>query len=150
MDNHARVWCYMAARMACARWSLASNKSIPPAGDMCRETASAADFVEPGRWAIWKRQGRVRCLRRNRRVLLISSRVLSPRILTSGLWSVITNRSSQPWVKNRVCSRPQATARASPSIGAYLFSAGCKNLEPARVIRHPSRQQSGMSDKQQQ
>ena len=87
--------------------------------------------------------GRVLCLRRNSLVFTISSRHLSPKILISGLWSVTTVRSSQPIVKKRVCSSAHATAKASPSMGAYLCSAWWRNLEPQRVILQPDSQQLG-------
>ena len=51
----------------------------------CLEVASAAWLLVPGRCLISKRHGRVRCLRRNRRELVISSRVRSPKILIRGL-----------------------------------------------------------------
>ena len=51
----------------------------------CLEVASAAWLLVPGRCLISKRHGRVRCLRRNRRKLVISSRVRSPKILIGGL-----------------------------------------------------------------
>ena len=54
-----------------------------------------------------------------------------------GLWSVATVSLSQPCVKNFVCSSAQATAWASPLMGAYLDSAPELNLEPARQILHP-------------
>ena len=65
-------------------------------------------------------QGSVRCLGRNIWVLEISANVMSPRILTNGLWSVTTSSSLQLSVNLKYlhCSSPQAMARASPSIGA--------------------------------
>ena len=41
-------------------------------------------------------------------------------------------------------------ARATPSIGAYRFSAPFKNLEPAKVIFQPVWQQSGFYESQSQ
>ena len=64
-----------------------------------REAASAAWLVLPGRWTMSKRQGRVRCLRRNKRELEISSSVRSPNIFVRGLWSVTMTWLSHPWVK---------------------------------------------------
>ena len=46
-------------------------------------------------------------------------------------------------ISSSVC-KASATARASPSIGAYLDSAACVNLLPTRVISHPSLQQNGL------
>ena len=89
-------------------------------------------------------------MRRKSLVLLISSRVLSPKIFVSGLWSVTTKRSWQPCVKYRVCSNPQAMARASPSTAAYRVSAPDRNRDPASVILHPSGQQSGLSEEHEQ
>ena len=96
--------------------SLSSANSL--AGDEWRDVASAAELVLPGRCAMSNDHGSVRCLRRNIRVLEISSNVRSPMILTNGLWSVTTSRSLHPCEKYLDCSSPQATARASPSIGA--------------------------------
>ena len=111
--------------------------------DGCRDMASAAVFDFPGRCVILKRHGRVRCFRRKSREFVISSNVRSPKIFVKGLWSLTMTRLSQPCVKYFVCSRPQATARASPSIAAYLSSAAVRKREPAKVIRHPPGQQSG-------
>ena len=68
----------------------------------------------------------------------MSSRDLSPNSLQRGLWSTATMRLEQPRTKFQ-CS---ATARASPSMGAYLDSAACVNLDPMRVTFHPSWQQN--------
>ena len=76
----------------------------------CRDAASAAVLVDPGKCAMSKRHIRVRCFNRKSRVLPISSRVRSPKIFVSGLWSVTTTKLSQPCVKYLVCSSPQATA----------------------------------------
>jgi len=62
-----------------------------------------------------KVHGKARCFILNSRVLLISSKVLSPNILTSGLVKILI--FSHPIVKNLVCSSPHTTAKASPSIG---------------------------------
>ena len=64
--------------------------------DGCREVASAAVLLFPGRCSMLKYHGRVRSLRRNSRELVISSKVRSPKIFKRGLWSVITTRVSQP------------------------------------------------------
>ena len=117
-------------------------------GEGLREVASAARFDFPGIWTILKCHGNVRCFSRNSLVFVISSRVRSPNIFTKGLWSVTTSKLSHPCVKKRVCSKPHATARASPSIGAYLDSAPERKREPARTMRHPSSQQSGMPEGQ--
>ena len=55
-----------------------------PEGDECLDVASAAWLHLPGRCFISNRHGRVRCLRRNRGELVMSSSVRSPRIFTSG------------------------------------------------------------------
>ena len=89
-----------------------------PDGDGCLNAASAAEFDLPGRCSMSNRHGSVRCFSRKSLEFVISSRVRSPNIFTRGLWSVITRRLSHPWVKYFVCSRRQATARASPSMAA--------------------------------
>ena len=53
-------------------------------------------------------------------------------------------RSAHPRTKNLALSSASATARASPSMGAYLDSAGWVKRLPTRVILHPSGQQNGM------
>ena len=75
----------------------------------------------------------------------MSSKVLSPSILTKGLWSVATRRSGQPRMKCLVFSRTQATARASPSTGEYRVSGPVRNLLPQKVTTQPSGQQSGVT-----
>ena len=75
--------------------------------------------------------------------LAISSKHLSPRSFTRGLWSVATRRSGQPRVKCLVFSKAQATPRASPSTGEYLVSGPVRNLLPQKVTTQPSGQQSG-------
>ena len=70
------------------------------------EAASAPWLVFPGHCTMWKRHRRVRCLRRNRQELDISSSVRSPNIFVRGLWSVTMTRLSHPCVEQRVCSRP--------------------------------------------
>jgi hypothetical protein len=66
-------------------------------------------------------------------------------VFTRGLWSVMMSRSLQPRVKYFVCSRPQATTKASPSTGAYLCSAGDRKRDPASVTCHPPSQHTGTS-----
>ena len=73
----------------------------------------------------------------------MSSRQRSPNSLSSGLRSTATTRSLHPRTKCHVRSRVSATARASPSTGAYLDSAMCVKRDPTSVFRHPSRQQNG-------
>ena len=62
-------------------------------------------------------------------------------------WSVIhgNNQAGQSSHHILVCSRVSATASASPSIGAYLDSAGWVKRLLTRVTFHPSRQQNGAS-----
>ena len=67
---------------------------------------------------------------------------LSPNSLQRGLWSAATTRLEQPSTKCQALSSASATARASPSMGAYLDSAACMNLDPTRVTFHPSWQQN--------
>ena len=140
----------MDAMRALSKVSSMPRRLIVPRGDGWRDVASAALFDLPGRWAIVKYHGRVRCFNRNRRVLWISSSIRSPRIFVRGLWSVTTRRSSHPSVKYLVCSRPQATAKASPSIGAYRVSASWRKREPASVIFQPVWQQLGNFEEQRQ
>ena len=90
-----------------------------------------------------KCHGRVLCFSLKKPEFEISSRVRSPEIFTSILWSVTTMRLSHPWVKYCVCSRAHTTARASPSIAVYHCSSEERNCEPARVIFHPPWQQLG-------
>ena len=71
-----------------------------------------------------KCHGRVLCFSLKKPEFEISSRVRSPKIFTSSLWSVTMMRLSHPWVKYCVCSRAHATARASPSIAAALQRRG--------------------------
>ena len=94
------------------------SEAIDSSVQQTRWLVTGGELVLPGRCAMSNDHGSVRCLRRNIRVLEISSNVRSPRILTNGLWSVTTSRSLHPCVKYLNCSSPQATARASPSIGA--------------------------------
>ena len=76
-----------------------------------------------------------------RRVFGMSSRERSPNNLHKGLWSTAMTRSEQPSTKWRALSRASATARASPSMGAYRDSAACVNREPTNVTFQPSWQQ---------
>ena len=75
----------------------------------------------------------------------MSSRERSPRIFRSGLWSTATIMSLHPSTKNLALSRASATARASPSIGAYRDSTEWVNRLPTSEIFHPSRQQNGVA-----
>ena len=50
-------------------------------------------------------------------------------------------RSLQPSMKWQALSRASATASASPSMGAYLDSAGWVKRDPTSVTFHPSWQQ---------
>ena len=97
--NSSRVFCQTEARRASSRESgesrsapemVAKNSGV--AG--CRDTASAAVIVDPGNCAMSKRHIRVRCFNRKSRVLLISSRVRSPKIFASGLLSATTTKFS--------------------------------------------------------
>ena len=54
-----------------------------------------------------------------------------------------TSRCLHPRTKNFACSSDQATARASPSVGEYLVSAGNVNRDPANTNFQPSLQQIG-------
>ena len=56
----------------------------------------------------------------------------------------MTTRLPQPCEKYLVCSKPQATANASPSTGTYLSSVDDKNLDPANVTSQPELQQPGI------
>ena len=56
-----------------------------PNGEGCLDVASAAWLVLPGRCLMLKCHGRVCCLSRNNRELVISSKVQSPKILTRSL-----------------------------------------------------------------
>ena len=98
--------------------------SVEPEGDGCLEVASAARLLLPGRCVMSKRHGRVRCFSRNKREFDISSSVRSPKIFTSGLWSVTTTKLSHPWVKYRVCSSPQATSPQADWMFSSTFGPG--------------------------
>ena len=67
----------------------------------------------------------------------------SPKIPNKGLWSVMTYRFGQAVVKILECCKAQDTARASPSVGEYLLSAGLVNFDPAKVSFQPVLQQTG-------
>ena len=71
----------------------------------------------------------------------MSSKDRSPKSFKRGLWSTAMTRSLQPSTKWRALSRASATASASPSMGAYLDSAGWVKRDPTRVTFHPSWQQ---------
>ena len=80
---------------------------------------------------------------RKRRGFMILLRSLSLRILTSGWWSVATMRFGQPIMNVWHFWSDQATAVASPSMGAYLDSASVQNLLPAKTSFQPSWQHIG-------
>ena len=67
------------------------------------------------------------------------------RIPSRGLWSTTTSKSLHPSVNMRECFRDHDTARASPSVGAYLLSVGVRNRDPARISFQPSGQHTGES-----
>ena len=123
--------------MSSCRWSRGGFR-VP---DGWRESASLVWFLTPGMYTIRKRYLRVFSLRFLRRGFGMSSKHRSPNNLRSGRWSTATMRSLQPRTKWRALSKESATARASPSTGEYLDSAGWVKREPTRVTRQPSRQQ---------
>ena len=59
------------------------------------------------------------------------------------MWSTAMVRSLQPMTKYLVLSRALTTARASPSMGAYLHSAPRVNRLPINVTFQPDLQQDG-------
>ena len=79
------------------------------------------------------------------RGFLMSLRLRLLKIPRRGLWSTATNKLSHPNVYILECSKAQARARASPSVGEYLDSADFVNREPANISFHPSLQQTGES-----
>ena len=91
----------------------------------CLDKVSGALFLTPGMWTIRKLYLSVFSFRFLSLVLLMWSSDLSPKILRSGLWSTATVRFLQPSTKYLALSKASVTARASPSMGAYLDSAGC-------------------------
>ena len=101
-----------------------------------REVASAAAFVRPGKYAMMIRHGSVLYLNRNRRVLSNSSRILSPKVLLRGLFSVTTKRLSQSFVKNLVCSSPHATRLPRPPLNTGVSFLGI-NYKTASGQSHP-------------
>ena len=88
--DSARSGALSAPREALSAW---------PDGEGYLEVASAAWLFFPGMCWMSNLHGRVRCFKRNRRELVISSSVRSPNILTRGLWSVMTSKLSHPCVK---------------------------------------------------
>ena len=74
----------------------------------------------------------------------MSSRAQSWNILSNGLWSTPMIKFGQPNMKKWALSRPYVTASTSPSVGAYLDSAGCVKWLPTKVILCPSLQQIGL------
>ena len=93
------------------------------APDGWHERASLVRFLAPGMYTIRNRYLRVFSFRFLSRGFGMSSRQRSPKIFSSGLWSTATMRSLHPRTKCRALSRASTTARASPSMGAYLDSA---------------------------
>ena len=83
----------------------------------------------PGTWKHTKRYLVAFSAKFLRRGLSISARHFSSEYTpTSGLWSTPMRSFFAPIRKCFPLSKPQATARASPSIGEYLLSAGEQNL----------------------
>ncbi len=78
-------------------------------------------------------------------VLRMSSRLRSPKILVSGLWSTATMRSEHPRTKCRVLCKASARASDSPSTALYLDSADCVNLLSTMAIFQPCWQQNSLS-----
>lgn len=117
---------------------------VLPEGFLERE--SGARFLTPGMCIMEKRYFNVFSLRLLSLLFVIWSSVLSPKIRSSGLWSTATVRSWQPKTKCLDFSRASATASASPSMGAYLDSAGWVNRLPTRVTLQPSLQQNRSLD----
>ena len=113
---------------------------MSPDGYLERE--SGALFFTPGMCVILNLYRKVFSLRLRRRALLIASRDLSPKILSKGRWSTAMVRLWQPSTKCLALSSASATARASPSMGAYRDSAGWVKRLPTSVIFHPSLQQN--------
>merc|ERR1712127_559614 len=107
------------------------------------DMASATRCSFPGTWITVNLQRRVFCLRFKILGFSMSPSSLSPRIFSRGLWSTATTSISLPRVKCRVFWRAHATARASPSTGAYLDSAPVVNLLPARTVFQPLEQHPG-------
>ena len=136
------------------RWSIEVSISYSCKPEYGVDTAGWLDAVSdaginfPETYIFLKRHANVRWLRQKILALVISSNDQSPNILTNGLWSVATIKSSHPSAKFFLSSKVQATAKASPSIGTYRCSAALRNQEPASVIFHPESQQSGVSDSQ--
>ena len=108
----------------------------------CLDMVSDALFLAPGMCTMRNLYRSVFSLRFRSRELLIFSSDLSPKILSRGLWSTAIIRFSQPRTKCLDLSNASATARASPSIGAYLDSAEWVKRLPTRVIFHPDLQQN--------
>ena len=110
----------------------------------CLDIASAAWFFAPGKYIIWKLYLSVCSLILRSRLLGMSFRHRSDNILSRGLWSTATISLGHPSTKYLVFSKLSATARASPSIGAYLDSAGWVKRLPIRVVFQPVLQHSGV------
>ena len=100
-------------------------------GEGWRDTASGPLCHFPGLCAILNRQARVDSLKSWMRGFFIVLRSLSLKMPSNGLWSVETSKSVQPRVNIRECSRLQAIAKASPSVGLYRVSASLVKRDPA-------------------
>ena len=121
-SSSARAWVEqfgLGAGRSSGRWSLV-GVLVP---DGWRDRASLVRFLVPGMYTILKRYLRVFSLRFLRRGFGMSSRFRSPNSFSSGLWSTATVRSRHPSTKCLARSSASATARASPSTGAYRDSA---------------------------
>ena len=108
-----------------------SRGSLFPSPVGFLEFASGAFCLRPGIWMMENLYGSVFSLSDSSLSFLMSPSYRLLRTPSSGLWSVATTKLSQPRTKCRADSSPYTTANASPSIGAYLDSAGCVNLLPA-------------------
>ena len=100
----------IAATRACSTTSGESCSKCETVAIKLRETewrdAASADWLDyPGIRNISKRHNKLCCFGGKSQVLAISSRIRSPKILTSGLWSATKTRLLQPCVKYLVCSK---------------------------------------------
>ena len=106
---------------------------------------SATRFRTPGMWTTRNRKESVFSFRFRMRVFRMSSRLRSPKIRVSGLWSTATMRSAHPRTKCLALCSASARARDSPSTALYLDSAAWVNLLPTMAIFHPCWQQNNLS-----
>ena len=120
-----------------------------PDGERCLDVASAAWLVLPGRCLTSKRQGRVRCFSRNNREFVISSSVRVTKDFDQGL--VISDDDKVVATLGEVASLFKAPGNSQ----GFTFDGSRsvvpqrqRNREPARVIRHPPGEQSGMPEGQ--